>query len=89
MSSEPTPAFPPGSWVLVTGVIGHIASHVTSQLLQSSYKVRGTVRDLTAASWLVDDLFKHAAVAGKFQRSRLLQRRCKGSLRYCAYSHPK
>jgi nucleoside-diphosphate-sugar epimerase len=67
MTTEPTPAFPPGSWVLVTGATGHIASHVTSQLLQRGYKVRGTVRDLTSASWLVDDLFKHAAVAGNFE----------------------
>lgn len=67
MASGPTPAFPPGSWVLVTGVTGHIASHVTSQLLQRGYKVRGTVRDLTSASWLVDDLFKSAAVAGNFE----------------------
>ncbi|KAL7896046.1 hypothetical protein HDV63DRAFT_89281 [Trichoderma sp. SZMC 28014] len=67
MTSPPTPAFSPDSWILVTGVTGHIASHVTSQLLQRGYKVRGTVRDLTTASWLVDDLFKSAAVAGNFE----------------------
>lgn len=67
MFSGPAPAFSPGSWVLVTGVTGHIASHVTSQLLQRGYKVRGTIRDLTAASWLVDDLFKYAAVTGNFE----------------------
>lgn len=67
MSSGPTSTFSPSSWILVTGVTGHIASHVTLQLLQRGYKVRGTVRDLTAASWLIEDLFKDAAVAGNFE----------------------
>lgn len=65
--SGPLPAFPIGSWILVTGVTGHIASHVSLQLLQRGYKVRGTVRDLAASSWLIDDLFKDAAAAGTFE----------------------
>ena len=35
-----------GDLVLVTGASGFIATHVTQQLLQAGYKVRGTVRDM-------------------------------------------
>lgn len=31
--------------VLVTGLTGFIAKHVTAQLLERGYRVRGTVRD--------------------------------------------
>lgn len=37
-------AIPPGSWILVTGANGYIASHVVDKLLERGYKVRGTVR---------------------------------------------
>ena len=53
--SSPATTIPVGSWVLVTGATGFVASHVTRQFLKRGYKVRGTVRDLTQASWLVDD----------------------------------
>ncbi|EEA26843.1 hypothetical protein TMatcc_004869 [Talaromyces marneffei ATCC 18224] len=49
---------PRGSWVLVTGASGFVASHVVKEFLQRGYKVRGTVRDLAKYSWLVQDLFK-------------------------------
>lgn len=67
--SPPTAAagIPSGSWVLVTGVNGFIASHVALQLLDRGYKVRGTVRDLSTTSWLTEDLFAEQHAAGSFQ----------------------
>ncbi|KAM0541480.1 hypothetical protein ACHAPJ_013215 [Fusarium lateritium] len=62
--SSPTPIIPVGSWVLVTGATGFVASHVTRQLLERGYKVRGTVRDLTQASWLIKDHFKTYVESG-------------------------
>ncbi|WZH50047.1 Epimerase domain-containing protein [Fusarium acuminatum] len=56
--STPASSIPIGSWVLVTGATGFIASHVIRQFLHRGYKVRGTVRDLAQASWLVDEHFK-------------------------------
>ncbi|KAH7200972.1 hypothetical protein BKA60DRAFT_612593 [Fusarium oxysporum] len=66
MSSPPT-ATPTGSWVLVTGATGFVASHVTRQLLQRGYKVRGTVRDQAKAQWLIDDHFKSYADSGSYE----------------------
>ncbi|KAI3579953.1 hypothetical protein IWW34DRAFT_819170 [Fusarium oxysporum f. sp. albedinis] len=66
MSSPPT-AIPTGSWVLVTGATGFVASHVTRQLLQRGYKVRGTVRDQAKAQWLIDDHFKSYADSGSYE----------------------
>ncbi|RYP01730.1 hypothetical protein DL764_006104 [Monosporascus ibericus] len=63
MSSLKT-SIPIGSWVLVTGATGFVGSHVTRQLLERGYKVRGTVRDLEQASWLVNDDFKSYAAHG-------------------------
>jgi nucleoside-diphosphate-sugar epimerase len=34
----------PGSWVLVSGANGFIASHIVDILLERGYNVRGTVR---------------------------------------------
>ncbi|KAH6663303.1 hypothetical protein F5X68DRAFT_177957 [Plectosphaerella plurivora] len=51
-------SIPVGSWVLVTGATGFVASHVTKQFLERGYKVRGTVRDLNSASWLIDNHFQ-------------------------------
>ncbi|KAF5557312.1 aldehyde reductase 2 [Fusarium phyllophilum] len=66
MSSPPT-AIPTGSWVLVTGATGFVASHVTRQLLQRGFKVRGTVRDQAKAQWLIDDHFKSYAESGSYE----------------------
>jgi nucleoside-diphosphate-sugar epimerase len=46
------PRIPVGSWVLVTGVNGMVASNVANLLLESGYKVRGSVRDPTKVQWL-------------------------------------
>ncbi|USP82843.1 hypothetical protein yc1106_10117 [Curvularia clavata] len=42
-----------GTRVLVTGANGFIASHVVKQLLENGFKVRGTVRNIDRASWLL------------------------------------
>jgi NAD(P)-dependent dehydrogenase (short-subunit alcohol dehydrogenase family) len=65
--TEPTTAIPKGSWVLVTGANGFVASHVVRQFLDRGYKVRGTVRDLEKSSWLVEDVFKSFADNGDFE----------------------
>ncbi|KAK0649270.1 hypothetical protein B0T16DRAFT_428092 [Cercophora newfieldiana] len=65
--SEPNTAIPKGSLVVITGVTGHVASELTRQFLSRGYKVRGTVRDLAKASWLVDDVFKSYADKGALE----------------------
>ncbi|KAF5631174.1 aldehyde reductase 2 [Fusarium tjaetaba] len=60
-------AIPAGSWVLVTGATGFVASHVSRQLLQRGFKVRGTVRDQAKAQWLIDDHFKSYADSGSYE----------------------
>ena len=61
--TTPNLAIPKGSLVLVTGVTGFVASHITREFLERGYRVRGTVRDVTKASWLVTDVFKAYAEA--------------------------
>jgi len=65
--AEPTAAIPEGSLILITGVTGHVASELTKQFLERGYKVRGTVRDLVKAAWLVEDVFKTHADSGNFE----------------------
>ncbi|KAF2404646.1 NAD(P)-binding protein [Trichodelitschia bisporula] len=49
-----SPKIPVGSWVLITGVNGLIASHIADQLLQAGYNVRGTVRNPDKNAWMTD-----------------------------------
>lgn len=65
--AEPATNIPRGSWVLVTGANGFVASHVAQQFLQRGYKVRGTVRDLEKSSWLTQDVFKSYTDTGDFE----------------------
>ncbi|KAK0708693.1 hypothetical protein B0H67DRAFT_648723 [Lasiosphaeris hirsuta] len=65
--AEPETSIPKGSLVLVTGATGSLATHVIKAFLERGYKVRGTVRDLARASWLVEDLFKTYADRGDFE----------------------
>ncbi|KAL6901260.1 hypothetical protein GGI43DRAFT_433947 [Trichoderma evansii] len=65
--AEPTAAIPQGSLVLVTGLTGYIATHVAQEFFRHGYKVRGTVRDLSKASWLKDDLFSAEHAAGNLE----------------------
>ncbi|EEU34686.1 uncharacterized protein NECHADRAFT_44664 [Fusarium vanettenii 77-13-4] len=58
---------PSGSLVLVTGATGFVASHVTRQLLERGYRVRGTVRELAQASWLIDNHFKSYSESGHLE----------------------
>jgi nucleoside-diphosphate-sugar epimerase len=63
MSSLVT-TIPPGSWVLVTGANGFLASHVINQFLNRGFRVRGTVRDIKQAAWLLEAHFKTYADNG-------------------------
>lgn len=65
--SQPQTTIPPGSWVLVTGATGNVATQVAKQFLERGYRVRGTVRNLAKASWLVTDVFKTYADRGEFE----------------------
>ncbi|KAK0701156.1 putative aldehyde reductase 2 [Apiosordaria backusii] len=56
-----------GSWVLVTGASGFLASHVCLQFLKRGFKVRGTVRDPTQSSWLLEGRFKSYADIGAIE----------------------
>lgn len=65
--SGPETTIPKGSWVLVTGATGHIASHTTKLFLERGFKVRGTVRDVNSAAWLTQDVFKPFADRGDLE----------------------
>lgn len=65
--SELKTTIPKGSLVLVTGVTGFVASHVAKQFLERGYKVRGTVRDIAKAAWLVDDVLAPYFKDGAFE----------------------
>ncbi|KAK8026443.1 hypothetical protein PG991_003499 [Apiospora marii] len=62
--TTPEVSIPKGSLVLITGATGHIAAHTVKQFLERGYRVRGTVRDLQSAAWLVEDVFKTFANSG-------------------------
>jgi nucleoside-diphosphate-sugar epimerase len=66
MSDLPT-AIPKGSWILVTGIAGFLASHITKQLLERGFKVRGTTRDPSAATWVAEEMFADANRRGHLE----------------------
>ncbi|KPI43391.1 Aldehyde 2 [Cyphellophora attinorum] len=57
----------PGSWILVTGASGFLASHIVLQFLERGYRVRGTVRNIDQASWLLEGRFKTYATDGNLE----------------------
>jgi NADPH:quinone reductase-like Zn-dependent oxidoreductase len=59
-------ALPLGSTILVTRANGYVGSHVADRLLDSGYKVHGTVRDMQKHGWLVE-LFNKRYGQGKFE----------------------
>lgn len=63
----PQTTLPKGSWILITGANGFVASHTAKQFLERGFKVRGTVRDLSKSSWLTEDVFKGYAASGDFE----------------------
>ncbi|KAL2849806.1 NAD(P)-binding protein [Aspergillus pseudodeflectus] len=66
--SSLTKSIPTGSWVLVTGASGFLASHVCLEFLQRGFRVRGAVRDPTQSSWLLDSArFKPYANLGAIE----------------------
>jgi nucleoside-diphosphate-sugar epimerase len=58
------PSVEPGSLVVVTGVNGHVASSTAIRLLQKGYRVRGTVRSLSSASYVKKEF---ASFGDKFE----------------------
>ncbi|GLA19226.1 hypothetical protein AnigIFM62618_006895 [Aspergillus niger] len=68
--SSTNTAIPKGSWILVTGVNGYVASHTASQLLRQGYRVRGTVRNPSKSQW-VEDLFHEKYGADHFELVRV------------------
>lgn len=58
---------PKGSWVLVTGATSYVASHIIKQFLERGYRVRGTVRNASDVSWIVNEAFKSYADTGDFK----------------------
>ncbi|KAL7906100.1 NAD(P)-binding protein [Trichoderma velutinum] len=69
--ADPITNFPQGSWVLVTGVTGFVASHIAKAFLDRGFKVRGTARNLDRASWLTKDVLKDFAARGDFEVSQV------------------
>lgn len=69
--AQPTASVVSGSRVLVTGITGFIATHIAKQFLARGYRVRGTVRDLTKAAWLTDELFKDETSKGALELIRV------------------
>ncbi|KAI0147180.1 NAD(P)-binding protein [Xylariaceae sp. FL1272] len=65
--SSLTTAISAGSWVLVTGAGGFLASHIIRQFLGRGFRVRGTVRDTNRALWLVEGPFRSYAEDGVFE----------------------
>ncbi|KAK0707265.1 aldehyde reductase [Lasiosphaeris hirsuta] len=66
MSANNT-TIPTGSWILITGATGWLASHMIKEFLERGYRVRGTVRDLEKSSWLITDIFKAEHDRGDFE----------------------
>lgn len=60
-------ALPKGSLILLTGATGFISAHIIQQLLRRGYRVRGTVRNLSKASWLDKELFRNETSEGAFE----------------------
>src|SRR5689334_4037649 len=65
--SGPATAIPAGSWILVTGASGFLASHICLQFLKRGFKVRGTVRDPSQSSWLLEGPFKSYVDTSAFE----------------------
>ncbi|CZR67169.1 related to NADPH-dependent aldehyde reductase [Phialocephala subalpina] len=65
--SLPPTTIPPGSWILITGVTGYVASHIALEFLKRGYRVRGTTRDVSTSSWVTTSLFKSQTEAGFFE----------------------
>lgn len=57
---------PVGSWILVTGANGYVASHVADKLLQLGYNVRESVRNLEKSHW-IQDLFNQRYGDNRFE----------------------
>jgi len=65
--AEPSVTIQKGSLVLVTGITGFVGTHTAKQFLERGYKVRGTVRNIDTASWVVNGVLKAYAVRGDLE----------------------
>lgn len=65
--SSATMSIPAGSWVLVTGGSGFLASHICLQLLYRGFRVRATVRDPAQSTWLLEGRFQSFADTGAIE----------------------
>ncbi|KAK3313647.1 putative aldehyde reductase 2 [Apodospora peruviana] len=65
--SSLTTSIPAGSWILVTGASGFLASHISFQFLERGFKVRGAVREPTQSSWLLRGRFQPYADIGAIE----------------------
>lgn len=79
MPSFNSPALPPGSLILVTGVNGLIGSHVADQVLEYGYQVRGTVRSIEENSWMVPFFEKKFGIKGIFELVEVQEMASKGA----------
>ncbi|KAJ8120899.1 hypothetical protein ONZ43_g2514 [Nemania bipapillata] len=61
-----TTTIPSGATILVTGANGLIASWVADKLLETGYRVRGTVRNLSRSAWM-NTFFADRHGPGRFE----------------------
>lgn len=60
-------AIPKGSLVLVTGASSYIATSIVLEFLQNGYRVRGTVRNRTKATYFSEGVFEKYAKDGTLE----------------------
>ncbi|KAL2857312.1 NAD(P)-binding protein [Aspergillus pseudoustus] len=72
------PTIPEGSWILVTGVNGYLASHTADQVLQHGYRVRGTTRNLQKSRW-IKELFNQKYGDSVFELLHVKDMTCPGA----------
>ncbi|KAH8655888.1 hypothetical protein BX600DRAFT_470469 [Xylariales sp. PMI_506] len=64
---EPQTTIPAGSWILITGATGYIATNTAKEFFARGYKVRGTVRSLEKARFVTDEIFPEEAKRGDLE----------------------
>lgn len=66
MTSHSSTAIPDGSLIIVTGATSYVASYVIKGLLERGYRVRGVVRNISKATWLLEEVFPSFVQRGFF-----------------------
>ncbi len=67
MASANATAIPAGSLIIVTGATSYLGSYSVKDFLERGYRVRGTVRDLSKAVWLTEEVFPSYTESGAFE----------------------